>query len=713
MPDANEGSLLSELSSSQKEAVVSEQKRLLVLAGAGSGKTRTLIQKILYLISEKNTDPRNILAVTFTKNAANEMIDRLILHADKTGAYAAIMSDKALSLQAKEIERRKYLRKYPWLSNTTVCTFHSFCYRALRNYGAQVFDNRFRILSDSVRDDDVDSERAAPETQKEIFQKLIKLQCEDAGYLLKLKRYILDYYIDAYRKRMQQRGYAEYSKPYTTLRGEQVRSKSERYIADWLYLHSIEYVYEPAIIIKDFPFKPDFYLPQADAYLEHVSNLSQGMKDKEEQFHIANKLLIKTYEPMTKDIGTFYEALARAILPRLSESIKRDIALSVESEFKAHFKQLDEFVSMLLTVMDKLKVEHCKLEEVCARAEKEPHERVKVFYELAQPLLAQYREYCIKKSYLDFNDLLIMALQLLERQSEIRNMFQEQFSYLLVDEFQDVNTLQIKLLHALLTERTQLFCVGDDWQSIYGWRGSEIDYIINFASHFGESEIIKLGVNYRSHDTIVRASNEVIKHNTHKIEKDIEALRREGKKIYLYCAQKESEDGVLKLAETVHEFLKKGYRKEEILVLYRKSKAIEPYREMLRGLATLRTIHAAKGLEARVVFLVGLTGGMHGFPQVWESDRILQLIKPSNVKLLMEEERRLFYVALTRAREELFLVSELGNESSFIKEIPAELLDRSNFFVIEAAVRKMCEKCSKELQREFQYCPVCGVEVKD
>lgn len=712
MPKDEESPLLSELSASQREAVVSETKRLLVLAGAGSGKTKTLIQKILYLISEKGVDPRNILAITFTKNAANEMIDRLILHADKTNTYAAIIGDKTLSQQTKEIERRNYSRKYPWLSNMTLCTFHSFCYSLLRKYGAQIFDNRFRILSDSVYHEGIDTERQAPETQKEIFQKIIKQLCESAEYLLKLKRYILDYYVDMYRKRMQQQGYSEYSKPYTTLRGEQVRSKSERYIADWLYLHRIEYVYEPTVVLKDFPFKPDFYLPQADAYLEHVSNLSQGIKEKEEQFHIANKLLIKTYESMTKDIGTFYEALARNILPRVTESIKRDVALNVESEFKAHFKQLDDFVSMVITVMDKLKVEHRSLDEICLKAKEEPHERVKIFYELVQPLLVQYNEYCIRKSYLDFNDLLILALQLLEQHDDVKTLFRERFSYILVDEFQDVNTLQIKLLHTLLTEKTQLFCVGDDWQSIYGWRGSEVDYIISFTKHFGDSEIIKLGVNYRSHDGIVKASSEVIKNNTHKIEKEINALKKEGKKIYLYCAQKEAEDGVLKLIETIQSFLKKGYRKEEMLVLYRKSKAIEPYREALRGIATLRTIHAAKGLEARVVFIVGLTGGIQGFPQVWESDRILQLIKPSNIKLLMEEERRLFYVALTRAREELFLVSELGNESSFIKEIPAELLDRSNFFATEVAKKKICERCSNTLQHEFRFCPACGMEVK-
>ena len=181
----------------------------------------------------------------------------------------------------------------------------------------------------------------------------------------------------------------------------------------------------------------------------------------------------------------------------------------------------------------------------------------------------------------------------------------------------------------------------------------------------------------------------------------------------LNAEQKEAEDGVANVVNAVLELLKRGYRKEDLLVLYRKSRAIEPYREHLRGLATLRTIHAAKGLEAKIVFIVGLTGGVSGFPQVWESDRILQLIKPRNVKVLMEEERRLMYVALTRAREEVFLISEVGNESSFIKEIPKELVERSTFISLGAtSVSRRCEACEKEIAEEFRFCPHCGVEAK-
>ena len=96
---------LSILNDKQREGVVSEDKRILVLAGAGSGKTKTLLQKIIYLIEEKGISPSNILAITFTKNATNEMLDRLIISADTTGQYETKLVDKLMSKADKERER--------------------------------------------------------------------------------------------------------------------------------------------------------------------------------------------------------------------------------------------------------------------------------------------------------------------------------------------------------------------------------------------------------------------------------------------------------------------------------------------------------------------------------------------------------------------------------------------------------------------------------
>ena len=190
------------------------------------------------------------------------------------------------------------------------------------------------------------------------------------------------------------------------------------------------------------------------------------------------------------------------------------------------------------------------------------------------------------------------TIHLLKNDIQVRNAFQDKFRHILVDEFQDVNTLQVRLLKYLLTKSNQLFCVGDDWQSIYGWRGAEVDYIVNFKKYFENPEIIKLNINYRSNNTIVLASNEVIKNNKYKIDKEISSINKEGRKIYLYCAQKEEEDGVETVVKKIKQFLQNGYSKEDILVLYRRTRAIESYKDKLRGLARLKTIHSAKGLEA-------------------------------------------------------------------------------------------------------------------
>src|SRR3989344_3243596 len=279
---------LESLNAEQKDAVLSNDKRLLILAGAGSGKTKTIIQKIIHLIFENNVDPSNILAITFTKNAKNEMLDRLILFSDKEEAYKKVFYDKNLSQKTKEFHRIEYIKRYPWLNNLNIRTFHSLCYNLLRRYGSQEFDNRFKLIDDKVYDEEIDLNFRAPETHKEIFHKVIKEICEDSEYLIKLKRYIVDYYIDEPRRRVFNKEHRNYGKPYTTLRGEQVRSKSERYIADWLYIHNIDYAYEPMLEIKDFEFRPDFFIPAADAYLEHVSELSENMRDKEKQFKILN-----------------------------------------------------------------------------------------------------------------------------------------------------------------------------------------------------------------------------------------------------------------------------------------------------------------------------------------------------------------------------------------------------------------------------------------
>jgi len=709
------------LNKNQKQAVVSEEKRLLVLAGAGSGKTKTLLQKITYLIEEKNVKPSEILAITFTKNAANEMLDRLIISSDNSSKYQEIITDKYKSKQEKDLERLSYIRKFRWIEGLTVKTFHSFCYLILRNFGVNEFDNKFRIISDEKsKEDDEFSKYQAPETSYEVYHKTLIELCKENNYLLDLKKYILDYVVDKiHTSKFNTNVLVKDGKFYTTLNGTKVRSKSEQFIADWFFRHSIAFEYEPVLNVTDFDFNPDFYIPAANLYIEHISNKSYPTENKERQFKKGNLLFVKTFEYMAQDSALFGNVLDSIVKNRLPEDYHKVVALSYNEEFNKYHADVREFLVQVMRITDMLKVENLDINSVFEKSQKDQHERVRIFYKLAIPIVIKYSEYCINKSYLDFNDMIFRSISLLKNNEDILNKYHKRYKYILVDEFQDVNNLQVELIKLLLTDQTQLFCVGDDWQSIYGFRGSNVNYIIEFEKHFDNSKVIKLNLNYRSSQNIVGASNEVIKHNKFKIDKDIKASKKSEHKIVVYAGNNE-EDNINFCIEKIKDLYKEGYTGDDILFLYRRTHMYSPaaysdkpsyykrfYQEKLKVQA--KTIHAAKGLESKVVFILGLTEGYGGFPDIWLDDRIFQVIKKANHDLLLEEERRLFYVAITRAKDKLFLITEKGNESSFIKEIPQNYTVRTaqltKPFVEESII---CKKCFSRLEKMFTFCPYCG-----
>jgi superfamily I DNA/RNA helicase len=707
---------ISSLNEKQQEAVISNEKRLLVLAGAGSGKTMTLLQKIVYLIEKENIKSKNILAVTFTKNAANEMLDRLIDSSDNSGVYAEKLADKQTSEKDKNSLRLEFQNKFQWIKALTIRTFHSLCFKILRDYGVNEFDNKFKILGDEKwNENDEFAEFKAKETVFEVFHKILIQQCDNENYLFSLKRYILDYFVDKIHINTDKTHF--YDKLYTTLDGTKVRSKSEQFIADWFFRNNIRYVYEGKrqVTEKGFTFQPDFYLPEANIYIEHLSNKSSPIKDKQAACKKAGFTVEYTYENDTHDSALFSHILENIVKNRLSEKYQPR-KLTYQEAFHGFHSHIDEFIKMVNRVTDMIKVENIDLEYVIQKGEADQHERVRNFYALALPVIQKFNEYCIDKSYLDFNDLLIRCISLLKNDKEIAKILKDRFRYVLVDEFQDVNSLQVEFIKLLLTDETQLFCVGDDWQSIYGFRGSDVSYIVEFEKHFNPSKVITLNINYRSTQNIVDAGNEVIKHNKFKIDKEIFAIKPSLQKIMLYSAAEE-DNGISQTlnfcVEQVVKLQKEGYSSDDILFLYRRNHMFRPnFSDAFKSAGIkvqAKTIHAAKGLEAKVVFIIGLTDGYGGFPDIWLEDRIFQVVKRANHELLMEEERRLFYVAVTRAKEKLFLISRKGNESRFIEEIPDKLVERIEE-PVELIKEKviLCDKCNKQIETTHNFCPHCG-----
>lgn len=675
--------ILEGLNDRQREAALTEHPRTLVLAGAGAGKTATIIKKIQYLIFEKGVKSSRILAITFTKDAANEMIDRLITLTDSERNYQVTLEDKRLSKEQKDIKRREYKEKVAWLKALTIRTFHSYSYMILNRYSATVSDNRFKLILDKVYDTDKDaiSSRSTNESSNDILRKSLISLVQDEEYLLKLKRFILDYYVDEPRNRKFNKR-KDYPNPITALDGTQVKSKSERDIANWLYAHRIQYVYEPKVNFKDFTFHPDFYLNTLDIYIEHTGGNGTPIKDKEDQFRIAGKNCYTLYEDQNYDLQAYHEALERIVAGKVDIEAHHP-PLKFEDEFRAYQDKVKDFLAHVNEAMDKMKVEDIDFQFIYDKAKLESR-RISQFYALAEPIITKYQEYCNHYAYFDFNDLVLKSQEILEQQEEVRESIRNTYDYILVDEFQDVNTLQVQFLKAIVRPETKLFCVGDDWQSIYGFRGSEVRYIVNFEQYFPNAITIKFDLNYRSTPTIVNASNHLIRYNKNQLHKDIQAFKEDdNRKIVLYTAQNEHEDGVQFVLEKIQKLHDDGFSKDEILILYRRTRDVIPFADKAKELSmkfSRKTIHGSKGLEAKVVFIVGLRDD--NFPQVWQADRLFQLIKEENIDFLLEEERRLFYVALTRAKETVYLISELGIESQFIEEIGSEFVQRIHFQVL-------------------------------
>ena len=618
--------------------------------------------------------PHEIMAITFTRNASHEMIDRLLFSVDHDHAYRRQLEDKNLSILHKDQARRRKMQQHKWIARLTIRTFHSLCYHILRGYGAKEFDNRFRIVTNTKAQQSVEGNASvAVETQYEMLHKMLIKCSEDRNWLLTFKRFIIDYMVD--RLHLEHRQFIhEYpdGKYYTSLRGEKVRSKSEQYICDWLYRHNISYVYEPKVQFTDVQFRPDFFIPAADLYLEHVSDRSAAMDGKEKLFKIGGRTLVRTHERMTHDSNLFNLALTRIIRSRLPAQYDLRTALTYEEEMKGRHKEIRDFLRQVTRVLEMIQADDIDLDQLQEKLNSEQHERVRLFYKCCLPIITKYRAYCVEKSYLDFNQLIAKSIQLLEHHPDIKQSLHQRYKYVLVDEFQDVNKMQIKLIRTMMNPDAQLFCVGDDWQSIYGFRGSDVRYIVEFSRFFKNSKLFHLSTNYRSTDKIVQASNRVIAHNKYKVDKQIEAASKSEKLIEVYAGT-DLKDNLAYAVREVKDLLKMGIAGDQILFLYRRSKMFDPYRQHFKKEkinVKARTIHAAKGLESQVVFIIGLTEGPGGFPDVWMGDRIYQLIRPTRYDILLEEERRLFYVAITRAKERLYLISELGVESSFIDEIP-------------------------------------------
>ena len=233
---------------------------------------------------------------------------------------------------------------------------------------------------------------------------------------------------------------------------------------------------------------------------------------------------------------------------RLLRNIAKNLKIDLNLSFIA--SEISKYKNSLLTP-----------EVVIQKAELPDYKKVARIYE-------KYQENIIENNLVDFDDLLMLTYQILESDQELRRKTSNRYRYIMVDEYQDTNELQFRLLELLASEHENLCVVGDDDQSIYGWRGANIRNILEFADNFKVCKTVKLETNYRSTEPILKAANTLIEHNSTRLGKRLISHKGEGPDVKLLHSLDESMEAKA-IAHQIKELLEKGCNPDEIAVLYR------------------------------------------------------------------------------------------------------------------------------------------------
>ncbi|MCY4168299.1 MAG: UvrD-helicase domain-containing protein, partial [Rhodobacter sp.] len=637
------------LTDGQRRAVVVDDARNLVVAAAGSGKTSVIVAKAGWLIRRGFRKPSELLLLAFARDARDEMEERIRRRVGTDADGMAVRTFHGLGMAIiGEAEGRR-----PSLARSAEDTW------ALNG-------QLKRIVSDLL------AGGALSEGVVEWFQD------QFAPY-----RSVHEFpNWGAYWNYIRRHGIR-------SLNGDEVKSFEECEIANFLHLNGVAYRYEApyeheTATAERRQYRPDFHLPDHGIYIEHFGIDDRGntapFVDRE-KYHeeMAWKrnvhaergtVLVETFTHERTD-GRLIRNLERKLAERGVElaPIPRDRVFAL---LEARGR-VDPFIRLLATFLQHFKGGGHSLEEVAARAQSlDDGGRAEAFLAVFGPVFERYRETLVRAGEIDFHDMIGRATDHIEA-----GRWRSPFGYVLVDEFQDISTSRARLLKALLdgSPGAQLLAVGDDWQAIYRFGGSDIAVMREFGERFGAFERIDLGTTFRCADRISAVATDFVLRNPAQIRKRVRATRRaEGPAVHVGLP---GEGGLSLLKEAldrIDEDAKGHEGVSEVLLLGRYRHLKPPNLDSLgRQHPRLRfsymTVHRAKGLEADYVVVLGLFAGRLGFPVEIADDPLLDLVMAAPEPHPNAEERRLLYVALTRARRQAFLLAEGGAPSAFVTEL--------------------------------------------
>ena len=664
------------LDKQQRTVILSDESRTLVLAGAGSGKTLTIAGKVKYLCQECGVAPEDILLIAFTKKSAEEMTERIngklgipieatTFH--KLGLSVITAADgKCPEVQDKLID---FVRNY--FENEIVS------HKDLVKQLVEFFAYYLHIPADMEK---FDSLGDAYEYEKSVDFETLRSKYNQSKWLDK-----------AADGRSEQR---------RTLKYEQVKSLEEVSIANFLFLNGVNYEYE-----RRYPFDaddptrkayhPDFYLSDYDIYLEHFGINKDGrlpwLSDIEEQkylddmawkreFHKSNGTkLIETYSYLSSEgkLLTYLDSLLRKNGVEYHEPNFQYIFETVyEKESDRYFS---EFISLCCTFITLFKSKGYKPEDILSINYDGDNyrKRTEMFKQILLPLLKSYEENLSENGAIDFADMINRATERV-----VERFYVHPYKYVIIDEYQDISFSRYKLVKAILDQtKAKLLCVGDDWQSIYRFAGSDITLFTHFQEYFGTAAILRLEQTYRNAQQLIDEAGHFVMRNPEQLRKELHSPKFLDYPITFMCF----ETTPFPVLKRILDKIISGFGVHaSIMLLGRTNFDFELIATsglfQVSGNGSIKylaspdtpisfmTVHKSKGLEADNVVLLNFQNATLGFPNKIADDPVLRLVLTRPEKYPYAEERRLLYVAMTRTRNRIFILTDSKKTSEFFRE---------------------------------------------
>lgn len=651
------------LDDQQRTAVITDEYSNLIIAGAGSGKTLTILGKVQYLVEQKKIQPADILLLSFTKKTVEELNERLRnlelgteattfhklgydtikqFHAD----IPAVTNENTLGSVIKA-----YLEKDIFNDATALQSYIQYvaCYMNI----PEEYDN-FNSLGEKL------------DTEKGIDFQTLKSKCEPLNIVSKSS---LD-----------------------TMQGEKVKSVEELIIANFLYLNGIEYEYEKPYPYGNAMYRPDFYLKKEDIYLEHFGvdehNRAKWLTPFNEQKYLEDMKIKrgthKTYNTKLLETYSYYNR-DNILLKKLREMLEEEHVTFSPRDAKGIYekvsrkdnqfgKEINKLIESFINLSKSRRLNRDSLlnlfSEKSSTQNRFMSERQEMFLQFVLPVLDKYNQTLKERNEIDFNDMINKATDVI-----ITNKPAYRYQYIIIDEYQDISSSRFNLIKEIRDiSGARLVCVGDDWQSIYRFAGSDVSLFSHFSQYVGKCEQLFIEQTYRNSQSLIDITSKFIKKNPQQISKHPKSKKQPLEDPVRFVHYKQEEIEAIFISEIRRLVDKYGNR--SILVLGRHSfdindlikltpnnriKYIERSGKLeIAGFEELDisylTVHKSKGTEADNVIVLNLKNHLLGFPNKMTDDPILSLLLNDQEEYRYAEERRLFYVALTRTRNEVVLL---------------------------------------------------------